>query len=334
MGSNISRLLGLSSGTSTTHNDGPLDASCAYSALLTSLSPAASPAMQPPPFFASVSTRSPSAQAFAGFARFPTEIRLMVWELVLPGERVVRIERFANTSHHHNPCESCRCIGSRARVPTLMHVNHETRHLALKSYTVTFKNRLFKPTYFNPDLDILFFASVDAFAIFAEPVELPHTLFPFASSSYNEDYTSPGSLRLNFRTVPRRWIDKERFEEKIRYMAFGRSNRLPCHTLTGETPWEEISNKEMLQMLGAYGNLTTLFIESVYLEDSGLHPTPPPLPDQVLERQLGKLWKLTRYRDLDSPKIVVIGPTSMKQMRFRAREARLWSWAKLAEHRP
>src|SRR4051794_10259068 len=100
----------------------------------------------------------------------------MIWELVLPGERVVRIQAFTESSRHHKASASCRCIGSKARVPTLLHVCQESRHLALKSYTITFKNRLLKPTYFNPNLDILLFAGVDDFFKFARPAAFYHIL--------------------------------------------------------------------------------------------------------------------------------------------------------------
>ncbi|PVH84847.1 hypothetical protein DL98DRAFT_528262 [Cadophora sp. DSE1049] len=332
MGSNISRLVGPSSVPSTFHHDALFDASRVSSNPHASLSPANSPAMPILPVFAFGSLRSP-LKTFTQFPKLPTEIRLMVWELVLPGERVVRIEEFTNTGRRHKPCASCRCIGSRACVPTLLHVNHETRHLALKSYTVTFKNRLLKPTYFNPNLDILLFASVDAFIKFAEPVMLSHTLNLLDVSPFTELFPA-SDAHGKLGTIPRRYTDDEKIESKVRYMAIGRSNPLPWHTVTGETPWEEICSVELRNLLGGFGNLTKLFIEGVYLGDSGVHPAPPPLADRVLKRLLDKRWNLSRDQDLNLPDFVVVGPTNMKQMRFRAREARLWSWAKLAEHRP
>jgi len=234
----------------------------------------------------------------------------MVWELVLPGERVVRVEKYTNASGRHKPCASCSCIGSRARVPTLLHVNHETRHLALKYYTVTLKHRLLKPTYFNPNIDILLFASVDAFVKFAKPVALPHTLKFYDSSLFTELFPVRDT-QGNFGTVPRRYTDDEKIESKLRYMAIGRSNPLPFHAITGETPWEEIDKPEVLNLLGTFGDLTKLFIEGVYLEDSGVHPAPPSFAARFLRKALGRRWKLSRDQDLNMPEIIVVGPTSM-----------------------
>ena len=244
----------------------------------------------------------------------------MVWELVLPGERIVRIEEYPNSSRRHKPCVSCRCIGSRARVPTLLHVNHETRHLALKYYTVTLKHRLLKPTYFNPNIDILLFASVDAFVKFAKPVALPHTLKFYDNSLFTELFPVRDA-QGNFGTVPRRYTDDEKIESKLRYMAIGRTNPLPYHAINGDTPWQEIDKPEVLNLLGTFGDLTKIFIEGVYLEDSGVHPAPPSLAARILQTALERRWKLSRDRDLNMPEIIVVGPTSMVSPLLTSREA-------------
>ncbi|KAK0101465.1 hypothetical protein ONS95_006637 [Cadophora gregata] len=268
--------------------------------------------------------RSPplTLYSFTNFPKLPTEIRLMVWELVLPGERVIRIEDFTNTSRRHKPCTTCRCIGSRACVPTLLHVNHETRQLALKFYTVTFKNRLLKPTYFNPILDILLFPSVETFFKFAEPVVLTYTLNLLEVCPFTELFPAR-NVHAKFGTASGRYNDDESIESKLRYSAIGRSNPLPCRATIGATPWEEISSIGLMNLLGGFGNLTKLFIEGVYLEDSGFHPAPPPSADRILKTLLDKRWKTCSDQNVQLPEIIVVGPTSMKQMRFRAREARL-----------
>ncbi|KAH6720230.1 hypothetical protein BKA61DRAFT_668147 [Leptodontidium sp. MPI-SDFR-AT-0119] len=328
MGSNVSHVLGSSRTPAAARADVPPDepdnrplaqpAPLARRDEILPLRPLQRHAPLPPPL-----------KKFIVFLKLPAELRLMVWELVLPGERVVRIQEFTECSRHHKPSASCRCIGSKARVPTLLHVCRETRLLALKSYTIAFKNRLLKPTYFNPKVDILLFASVDDFFKFACPVAFYHIL-KIASLNYfgpyhvTDTHGFPG-------TPPRRYTDDEKIEDKLRYLAIGRSNPLPCHQVTGKTPWEEFIDRELINLLGEFGNLDTLFVEGIYFEDLGLHPAPPPSAGLIVEKHLKRRWNLSKDALRDFPELVAVGATKMKQMRFRARESRLHSWARLAE---
>lgn len=254
----------------------------------------------------------------------------MVWELALPGERVVRIEEFAESSHHHDPSPLCCCIGSKARIPTLLHVSREARDLALKHYTVTFKNRLRQPTYFNPNLDILFFASVDDFIKFARSVAY-HDILKAAKPSL----LLPRCVHYTHNILeaqPRPRFDNEKIEKLLKHVAIGRSNPLEFHQVTGKTPWEEISGWELIFYLGDYSNLENLFLEGIYFEDLGLLPAPPPSAYHFIKGKLDSKWEVAKDVTRDLPKITVVGSTKMKQMRFKARESRLWSGARLAEY--
>ncbi|KAL2074174.1 hypothetical protein VTL71DRAFT_7952 [Oculimacula yallundae] len=313
MGSSISRILGVPSAAP----------------MIT----AEAPVLERPPAQSSSLPLAPPLKRFKFFPRLPAELRLMIWELALPGERVVRIQDFPECIHKHQPSAVCRCIGSKARVPTLLHVCHESRALALKHYTITFENRMFQPTYFNPNLDILYFASVDDFMKFAHPV--PVYSFPedpyfeiFAPYRVSDDPLYPISY------PPRRLTDNEDIESKLRYLAIGWAFPFPYNPAIDCTPWESISYDDMLNYIGEFRNLDTLFVEDIFFEDTGLHFFKPSVAVKYIKWLLSERWVAHEDGARKFPELVTVGSTMMKQMRFRAREARLRSWERLADHIP
>ncbi|CZT05479.1 uncharacterized protein RAG0_11548 [Rhynchosporium agropyri] len=232
----------------------------------------------------SFSGPDPASKQFAFFPKLPAELRLMIWELALPGERIVRIQEFVESSPHDRILQAYQCIGSKARVPTLLHVCHESRTLALKHYTIILKNRLLKPTYFNPDLDTLLFASLSDLFKFAQPDDL---------------YQS--------------------------HVVIGWSKSIPFNIWNQFTPWEEIERSVTLDVIAGFKNLDTLLVEDIYFEQIGVAAPAPPFADQMFKTKLMRRWEERRNSARPFPEIKIVGPTKMKQIRRRAREARLYS---------
>ena len=105
---------------------------------------------------------------FHGFPCLPTEIRLQIWEAARPEPRFIALE-----------LEPERGIFSVAKVPNLLHVNQESREVALKWYELAFVGGIDrKPrTYFDWAADGLWvhdtkYPEVNAKYGFIEPTEL------------------------------------------------------------------------------------------------------------------------------------------------------------------
>jgi hypothetical protein len=94
-----------------------------------------------------------SYQKFKCFSKLPTELRIAVWRLALPGPRILDIFKVKDDcdkswDHGFTRYKSFRLS------PTLLAVCHESRKVTLKSYTVTLAPHGFSLA-FNPDIDII-----------------------------------------------------------------------------------------------------------------------------------------------------------------------------------
>lgn len=79
------------------------------------------------------STFSPQ---FPRFTHLPPELRLKIWLLTLPPPRLVPLTYTSTTSTTSPP--SSRGCTSRAPIPVALHINHESRVLALSYYKLSF----------------------------------------------------------------------------------------------------------------------------------------------------------------------------------------------------
>ena len=101
---------------------------------------------------------------FAKFTLFPNlaiELRRIIWRLSLPGQRVVELL-------YDNCTGQCR---SSCPIPTTLHVNSESRGLALEHYTLAFgTERAEASIYFDFKIDALFLGVGNFSPPIAEPV--------------------------------------------------------------------------------------------------------------------------------------------------------------------
>ncbi|KAG4438742.1 hypothetical protein IFR05_005770 [Cadophora sp. M221] len=87
-------------------------------------------------------------QTFTRFSELPSELRLDIWELALPGSRVV--ELLYNTTNGR-PCYS------RCPPPIHLSVNKEARQVALKRYKLSFATSTTPPNvYVNMEIDQIY----------------------------------------------------------------------------------------------------------------------------------------------------------------------------------
>ena len=99
--------------------------------------------------------------SFALFSLLPTELRLKIWNLNLPGPRIVPIHYTYTSSDSTTPTPhdgfmvGCTSI---AQIPANLHTNHESRREALRSYELSFKLQYSQAkAFFNPTIDVLYF---------------------------------------------------------------------------------------------------------------------------------------------------------------------------------
>ncbi|KAF7898170.1 hypothetical protein EAF00_004616 [Botryotinia globosa] len=115
--------------------------------------------------------RSRDAPGKTFLETFPLEIRYMIYKLCNPAPRVIEIynsslgnwENLARRAipaympsnlYEYSSTQVARCIG--VTVPLLLHINHESRAYALRSYTVIFTDPIRgQPVYFDLRRDIL-----------------------------------------------------------------------------------------------------------------------------------------------------------------------------------
>lgn len=109
------------------------------------------------------STATPhSMMEFASFPLFPTEIRLQIWRAAIPKGRFIWVE----TRNAGNFSTDSSTIGTRSPIciPTILHINHESRSVGLSIFNLSLK-----PTkddkdinsigYWNPDADTIFLSN-------------------------------------------------------------------------------------------------------------------------------------------------------------------------------
>ncbi|KAI9642810.1 hypothetical protein NHQ30_008543 [Ciborinia camelliae] len=98
-----------------------------------------------------------TSSKFEGFSRLPEKLRLKIWRYSLPGPRLMRmVGKFG----------SIRILSSELSHPFhLLHVNKESRKLALTEYSVL-RNLSVAPMYINSKRDLLCFLYFDQFESF------------------------------------------------------------------------------------------------------------------------------------------------------------------------
>ncbi|POS76497.1 hypothetical protein DHEL01_v205106 [Diaporthe helianthi] len=105
------------------------------------------------------------------FSKLPAELRWKIWAFNLPGPRLVSVHCGSKSlscglgigHHHFSPSSSFGCT-SQAKIPTNLHVCHESRREALRQYRASFGiARQPGQTFFDPDQDYLYFGPRDGF---------------------------------------------------------------------------------------------------------------------------------------------------------------------------
>lgn len=105
------------------------------------------------------------------FSKLPAELRWKIWAFNLPGPRLVSVHCGSTSlscgpgdGHHHlGPPSSFGCT-SQAKIPTNLHVCHESRREALRQYRASFGiARQLGQTFFDSDQDYLYFGPRDGF---------------------------------------------------------------------------------------------------------------------------------------------------------------------------
>lgn len=105
------------------------------------------------------------------FSKLPAELRWKIWAFNLPGPRLVSVHCGSKSlscglggGHHHlGPPSSFGCT-SQAKIPTNLHVCHESRREGLRQYRASFGiARRLGQTFFDPDQDYLYFGPRDGF---------------------------------------------------------------------------------------------------------------------------------------------------------------------------
>ncbi|TGO60006.1 hypothetical protein BCON_0039g00370 [Botryotinia convoluta] len=106
----------------------------------------------PQSFQSNAVVRAPPTSTSFALSSLPPEIRLMVWNLLIPGPQIIRI---TDNRMRHNRAHS-------RQNPAVLYVNHESRTEALKHLTRLFGGvngngypEQFK--YLNPSLDLIYF---------------------------------------------------------------------------------------------------------------------------------------------------------------------------------
>lgn len=103
--------------------------------------------------------------SFALFSSLPTELRLKIWSLNLPGPRVVPIHYTYTSADSTSPKPHDAVMGgctSIAKIPANLHTSRESRYEALMSYELSFNLQHSQAkTFFNPAIDVLYFGPKD-----------------------------------------------------------------------------------------------------------------------------------------------------------------------------
>lgn len=89
---------------------------------------------------------------FTCFSRLPTEIRLKIWSIAVPRGRILRFEIEPHLGQY-------RIYGRFSRVPSIMHICHESREVGLGQFRRGFPHLQSQngEVYWSPEADTLFY---------------------------------------------------------------------------------------------------------------------------------------------------------------------------------
>ncbi|KAG8161887.1 hypothetical protein KVR01_008874 [Diaporthe batatas] len=114
---------------------------------------------------------SGQGRVFHLFSKLPAELRWKIWAFNLPGPRLVSVHcgskslscGLGGRHDHLGPPSSFGCT-SQAKIPTNLHVCHESRREALRQYRASFGiARQLGQTFFDSEQDYLYFGPRDGF---------------------------------------------------------------------------------------------------------------------------------------------------------------------------
>ena len=95
-----------------------------------------------------------ATRTFLLFTSLPYELRAQIWQLALPGPRVIEIRNRAGYFENLH----CTQIYSICRIPVLLHTCRESREVALKYYALSFSITNFPPQiYVDFSVDTIYF---------------------------------------------------------------------------------------------------------------------------------------------------------------------------------
>ncbi|PVH88998.1 hypothetical protein DL98DRAFT_622755 [Cadophora sp. DSE1049] len=100
---------------------------------------------------------------FPKFRKLPPELRRMIWTLIIPNRRVVKI----SSTRHLNYSRGM-ALKANANLPIPLSVSSESRQIALKYFTLAFELVLSSPVYFNFQHDTLLFDDKPTCELFQE----------------------------------------------------------------------------------------------------------------------------------------------------------------------
>ncbi|TAQ85658.1 hypothetical protein B7494_g6020 [Chlorociboria aeruginascens] len=187
----------------------------------------------------SKSTSKPKPFRLTTFTFFPKlapEIRRMIWKEALPGPNVVRIkdatpENIEMWMQHHK-AEVIKVLAS-YKVPTLLHVNFESRQEAQKVYQLQFNQSMRgNGIYFDFTKDTLFFETYSALAAF-----------------------HGGYINNLQKFVNERCLRNRTMRKKVRHLAIGRKEWPSYHRILDSVP------TGVSKLLVRTENLETLILE-------------------------------------------------------------------------
>jgi hypothetical protein len=106
-----------------------------------------------------------AATEFTSFPRLPPELRLKIWKLAIPNQRVVQLQ--GDGLSDNLPLG---VLTLREDVPAMISVSREARSVALKFYTMISITATRQRFYFSTDRDILCFTTELPFCLFSDMV--------------------------------------------------------------------------------------------------------------------------------------------------------------------
>ena len=97
----------------------------------------------------------PDAQIFTLFSKFPAELQLKIWEIAMPGPRIIKIGLLWELGDFPLYQKS-------PKVPSLLHACHDSRAVAIKKIKPHFENASRMPIYCDFENDTIHFESISA----------------------------------------------------------------------------------------------------------------------------------------------------------------------------